>query len=592
MQDHTHNITSQLRPFVGARIIYKGNVGTVRYIGNLNGYSNNDEWVGVEWDEACRGKHSGSHNGKQYFTTKVRNAASFVKAIKLGNGARITLVEAARRRLAVAKDQSHRMAAIIVGRGVVDIADEGSAVDQLARTEVLDISNMGVATIRSAGDEPLAQILPQLKDLRIAHSLFTDVSVVIEILCTLPKLETLDVSHNGFSEEDVNAREYSGEKITKIANYEASKVTELILNECRLEWKAVAKVCKHILALEVLRMHTCGLMPFNDMWKWGDFETRWASLQVLDLDGNRMSWEDVHNLSRLPSLKELYVSDNGLEDMLVADGGKAEQTFGRQCTLQDKSRDRVQGTVAFPKLHTLSVARNQLRGWTVITSLNALPALTHLRMVGNPISPPGADEKAGKGPQRGWHLRAIARINRLTRIDGSDVTLDERLQAERRYMQEEVLPTIQTTDPVMTKKLHPRTEELMQKLNLPGIKLEKREAKTFEVSNNKGSLKEGLATDSVHVTLMVDTRIDAKRKRAERVLPRDTRVERLMAMARILLRMQDSHAEDQSRGDDATELGLTVRIGEGGVPMELGEGRSLASCVNSGDERRVIITIH
>lgn len=591
VQDRQHNNVAQLRPFVGARIVYKSNVGTVRYIGNLDGYSDDDKWIGVEWDEASRGKHSGSHKGKHYFTTKVHNAASFVKAIKLGNGARITLVEAARQRLADAKDQSHRMAAIVVGRGVVDIADEGSAVNQLAGTEVLDISNMGVATIRSDGDKPLAQILPQLKDLRAAHSLFTNVSAIIEILCTLPKLEILDVSYNRFTEEDVKSCEYSDEEVAKIANYEASKVTELILNKCMLEWKAVAKVCKHIEALENLRMHTCGLMPLNSMWKMGEFEMRWASLQVLDLDGNRMSWEDVHKLSRLPSLKELYISDNGLEDILVDDGGNVEQMFGTQCTLQDKSRDRVQGTVPFPKLHTLSVARNQLRGWTVITSLNALPALSHLRMIGNPISPPGADEKTGKGPQRGWHLRAIARIRRLTRIDGSDVTLDERLQAERRYMQEEILPAIQTTGQVMIKKFHPRSEELMQKLNLPITNLEKREPKMFKDSNNKGTLNEGLAADSVHVTLVADTRINAKRKRADRVLPRDTRVERLMAMACIILRMQDHYAKGKSHGDDSTKLGLTVRVGEGGVPMKLGEGRSLASCVNSGDERRVTITI-
>ena len=28
------------------------------------------EWVGVEWDDANRGKHSGDHEGTKYFTCR------------------------------------------------------------------------------------------------------------------------------------------------------------------------------------------------------------------------------------------------------------------------------------------------------------------------------------------------------------------------------------------------------------------------------------------------------------------------------------------------------------------------------------------
>lgn len=44
------------------------NIGTVRYVGALTGAPG--VWVGVEWDDAKRGKHSGSYNGIQYFTPK------------------------------------------------------------------------------------------------------------------------------------------------------------------------------------------------------------------------------------------------------------------------------------------------------------------------------------------------------------------------------------------------------------------------------------------------------------------------------------------------------------------------------------------
>ena len=38
---------------------------TVRYIGEVAGQSG--EWVGLEWDNAARGKHDGSTNGQRYF---------------------------------------------------------------------------------------------------------------------------------------------------------------------------------------------------------------------------------------------------------------------------------------------------------------------------------------------------------------------------------------------------------------------------------------------------------------------------------------------------------------------------------------------
>lgn len=53
----------QLR--VGQRIESEYNRGTIRYIGPVP--PTKGEWIGVEWDDKARGKHSGEHNGTQYF---------------------------------------------------------------------------------------------------------------------------------------------------------------------------------------------------------------------------------------------------------------------------------------------------------------------------------------------------------------------------------------------------------------------------------------------------------------------------------------------------------------------------------------------
>lgn len=50
---------------IGQRISFSKELCTVRYIGSVDGTKG--EWLGVEWDDASRGKHDGQANGKRYF---------------------------------------------------------------------------------------------------------------------------------------------------------------------------------------------------------------------------------------------------------------------------------------------------------------------------------------------------------------------------------------------------------------------------------------------------------------------------------------------------------------------------------------------
>ena len=59
-------MTSRFYP--GKRLSYDGNPCTVRYLGSVQ--STKGEWLGVEWDDAGRGKHDGSHDGIKYFECK------------------------------------------------------------------------------------------------------------------------------------------------------------------------------------------------------------------------------------------------------------------------------------------------------------------------------------------------------------------------------------------------------------------------------------------------------------------------------------------------------------------------------------------
>ena len=54
-----------------------------RYIGPVKGQEGT--WVGVEWDDASRGKHDGSTGGVKYFSCESGdNAGSFIRAEKVG----------------------------------------------------------------------------------------------------------------------------------------------------------------------------------------------------------------------------------------------------------------------------------------------------------------------------------------------------------------------------------------------------------------------------------------------------------------------------------------------------------------------------
>lgn len=52
--------------YIGQRRSFDGASCTVRYVGKVQGTTG--EWLGVEWDDPTRGKHSGEHGGVRYFT--------------------------------------------------------------------------------------------------------------------------------------------------------------------------------------------------------------------------------------------------------------------------------------------------------------------------------------------------------------------------------------------------------------------------------------------------------------------------------------------------------------------------------------------
>ena len=55
--------------YAGRRLSYSGSLCTVRYCGPVQGTKG--DWLGVEWDDPTKGKHSGEHDGVKHFECEV-----------------------------------------------------------------------------------------------------------------------------------------------------------------------------------------------------------------------------------------------------------------------------------------------------------------------------------------------------------------------------------------------------------------------------------------------------------------------------------------------------------------------------------------
>lgn len=53
---------------IGSRIQVGKDRATVKFIGSVKGTQG--DWLGIEWDDAPRGKHDGSHKDTRYFTCR------------------------------------------------------------------------------------------------------------------------------------------------------------------------------------------------------------------------------------------------------------------------------------------------------------------------------------------------------------------------------------------------------------------------------------------------------------------------------------------------------------------------------------------
>ncbi|XP_041985963.1 tubulin-specific chaperone E [Aricia agestis] len=393
----THNGGDDLdtQVFVGSRIKCNEDFGTVKYIGEVQGYKG--VWYGVEWDNAERGKHDGCVEDIQYFKTTKPGAGSFIRPNKISPFK--TCAEAIRRYYGDREDESvaaHRRTVINewkreMGAPFIEMVGfekihQKQKFDRLQDVCVHDLN------VSRAGD--VAELCPNIQSLDISCNLFSNWREVIQLSAQLPHLVDLDLSKNRMAID-------MPEDTLKQLSIHFNHLEKLNLSVCDYEWS-------DILALSHLWPNITELVAaYNRIKRIIPPENTLQNLTTLRLDGNPIeSWYEVINLGWL-SLKVLSLNDCVISEIRFNDqpGSKVD---------------------VLENLEVLFLNRNKISDWRSLSELNKLKSLKKLYFLKNPIQ---ATEDYDTGSQL-----IIAKIGTLQELNGSIITRELRRGAEYDYM--------------------------------------------------------------------------------------------------------------------------------------------------------------
>ncbi|VVD00521.1 unnamed protein product, partial [Leptidea sinapis] len=287
------NDDSEIQVMIGSRIKSNDDFGTVKYIGEVQGY--NGIWYGVEWDNISRGKHDGCVDGIQYFKTINNGAGSFVRPSKISPMK--TTSEAIQQCYGDREDE-------------LIAAHRRTVINEWKR-------EMGAPFIEMVGFEKIHQ---KHKN-RMAIDIPED--TLIHLSGNFSNLEKLNISVCNYEWSDILALSHLWPKITEIiAAYNIiDKITPPdtlgTLTILRLDgnplssWSEVVNLGR-MKNLKVLSLNDCYLEKIRFKDELANVEVDlFENLEVLFLNRNRINdWRSVSELNKLKNLKKLYFLKN------------------------------------------------------------------------------------------------------------------------------------------------------------------------------------------------------------------------------------------------------------------------------------------
>ena len=396
--------------------------GTIKYIGSVE--NTKGSWLGIDWDNPERGKHNGSHQGRNYFVTHTETSGSFVRETKISKGQ--TFQEAVQDRYGSTPEADPDMIEEIrkdinapflqlVGFEKVNQAQSNFA--ELTTISVRDKGVYGYA-------EPLDKFCPLVQVLDIAENLLTSWTTVAEMIENLTRLQNLNVS--------MNKLEITDDKV-ELLKKAFWNLKTLFMGEMDYDWDQVSRVLQFFGHLQVLHLYDNQITSINSPYVMN-------TLVELNLTGNPLQdWSTVQQFSQCSKLQILVLN---------------------RCHLTQIKLEK--GQTGFQALKHLQINGNKLDNWASITCLNYLPLLMDLKYKDNPIT---ESESYSNIRQV-----VIASIANLKIANGTEIEKVERFGAEVDYLKKYGLEYLQSVkdnnlEPFYAK--YPRYEEFVKRFGAP-----------------------------------------------------------------------------------------------------------------------------
>ncbi|KAF2447974.1 tubulin-specific chaperone-like protein E [Karstenula rhodostoma CBS 690.94] len=460
--------------YIGKRLSYDNQLCTVRYIGEVKGTKG--EWLGVEWDDSIRGKHSGEHGGIKYFEclNKSTTSGSFIRPTRKPDLGR-SFSEALKAKYApdpVQDPSIHIVFATKPGDNALKkdplarinqpIRISGKEVEEVGfdkiRKQLAQLSELKIvildglrmerscARLREGMDEwergltDVQEACPKAIELDLSRNLFEEWREVASICEQLEKLKSLRVDGTRFRSTSITPAEHA----RCLAAF--AHITDLKLEDTLLPWASLAALTHLFPALTAFSASSNLLTSLTP-------HALTPTLTSLTLEDNALpTLSSLAPLTTLPHLRRLILKSNKIS-AITASPSAAPPVFSKS-------------------LIEVDLTYNDISTWPFLSALpTTFPGLTSLRISHNPLyhhlqTPDGRPMT----PEDGYML-TIARLACLTILNYSPITDKERLNAESYYLSliAKELAYAPEADEAAILEGHPRWKELCDEYGEPVV---------------------------------------------------------------------------------------------------------------------------
>ncbi|KAI0647367.1 hypothetical protein C8Q79DRAFT_908297 [Trametes meyenii] len=403
-------------PSIGTRLSHSGYLGTVRFVGLVDGAQG--VWLGVEWDDPRRGKHDGVKDGKRYFTCLVPNAGSFIRpssTVTYG----VTFLSALSAKYIELPHGDTSSEKVVLGSSGGAIEVEAVNLDKirgklahLERLREVSLDNECVSQPDPPGD--IGRTCPGIRGLDLSKNLISGWDVVASISVELPELRRLSLNQNRLQLPRDLSPDTSAFR----------RLEELQLNATLSTWAHFREVLTYLPSLKAVELGYNGLRTLQDAHATitaGGYAN--TTVETLNLDGNELdNFADVcAALHILPTLRRLVLTSNRVA-YIPAPPLPTPTQGGADNPAAQAGSSPVRG------LRHIALAFNHLASWHDVDALPLwCPALESLTLTGNPLF---------EDPRQKAYARpyAISKIPSLKILDGATISPKERADSELLYL--------------------------------------------------------------------------------------------------------------------------------------------------------------